>query len=308
MTTRSSRSRRILTAFLFGLGAAAAAWLIRGTPDSSPRASSFAECEAAGNPVRETYPRQCVVDGTTFVEDLPGTVSDDGAVRLDRPRPGEVVGTEIVLAGSAAAFENTVNWRVRDGRGTVLAEGFATADAPLPGEHGPFALSLPYRDAGTDSGTVEAFVISARDGSEQSLARVPVTFDREGSLAVEAFFGNTVRDPETLECQTAYPVIRRVPRDGAPARAALGELLRGPTEAERSRGVVTSLPEGTRLLGLSIADGTATARFSAELSTAASGSCRVGQVRAQVESTLLQFPTVSRVLVSIEGDPDGLEP
>ncbi len=36
--------------------------------------TSFAECAAAGNPVMESYPRQCRSGGKTFVEELPNPV------------------------------------------------------------------------------------------------------------------------------------------------------------------------------------------------------------------------------------------
>ncbi len=32
--------------------------------------TNFEECVAAGNPVMESYPRQCQADGRTFVEDV----------------------------------------------------------------------------------------------------------------------------------------------------------------------------------------------------------------------------------------------
>src|SRR3989338_3658602 len=36
--------------------------------------ASFEECVEAGNPVMESYPRQCRADGRTFVEEVNGTV------------------------------------------------------------------------------------------------------------------------------------------------------------------------------------------------------------------------------------------
>ncbi len=36
--------------------------------------SSFADCAAAGNPIMESYPRQCRAGGKTFVEELPTPV------------------------------------------------------------------------------------------------------------------------------------------------------------------------------------------------------------------------------------------
>ena len=39
--------------------------------DFGPEVDSFEECVAAGNPVMESYPRQCMHGGRTFVEELP---------------------------------------------------------------------------------------------------------------------------------------------------------------------------------------------------------------------------------------------
>jgi hypothetical protein len=39
--------------------------------------SSFEECVAQGNPVLESYPRQCTADGKTFVEPLIGGDTDE---------------------------------------------------------------------------------------------------------------------------------------------------------------------------------------------------------------------------------------
>jgi Immunoglobulin-like domain of bacterial spore germination/Sporulation and spore germination len=71
--------------------------------------------------------------------------------------------------------------------------------------------------------------------------------------------------------------------------AAVEQLLAGPSAVDRAAGLRTAIPEGTRLEGLSIADGTASADLSRDLSPAAA---------AQVVYTLTQFPTVLRVSVN----------
>jgi len=39
------------------------------------------------------------------------------------------------------------------------------------------------------------------------------------------------------------------------------------------------------------------------------GSCRVGAIRAQIEETLKQFPTVQNVIISVNGNTENiLEP
>ncbi len=52
----------------------------------APAATSFEECAAAGNPIMESYPRQCRADGTTFVEEIPEEAEPE-SVRLEPGAP-----------------------------------------------------------------------------------------------------------------------------------------------------------------------------------------------------------------------------
>jgi hypothetical protein len=95
---------------------------------------------------------------------------------------------------------------------------------------------------------------------------------------------------------------RAFPATNAPARAALTQLLSGPTSAERRAGLHTQLPPGTKLLGLTISDGVATVDLSAPF--AAGGAVLGDRGRlAQVVYTLTQFPTVNGVRFRVDGDP-----
>jgi spore germination protein GerM len=82
-------------------------------------------------------------------------------------------------------------------------------------------------------------------------------------------------------------------------RAALLALLRGPTAAERGRGIRSALPVGIRLAGLSVSHGTATAGF-------AGGSRRAWLANgfyatAQVVYTLTARPGIERVWMRVRG-------
>ena len=60
---------------------------------------------------------------------------------------------------------------------------------------------------------------------------------------------------------------------------------------------------------LEIKDGTAFADFSKELEEGVAGSCRVQAIRAEIHETLRQFPSVERVIISIDGkNEDVLQP
>ena len=117
----------------------------------------------------------------------------------------------------------------------------------------------------------------------------------EGTTVVRAYFYfESVPGSSGL-----VPVLREVPATKAVATAAMAALLAGPTETE-SGAMSSAIPAGTRLLGLTVANGVATVDLSSEFESgggSASAIIRLGQV----VFTLTQFPTVNSVLFQIEG-------
>jgi hypothetical protein len=89
--------------------------------------------------------------------------------------------------------------------------------------------------------------------------------------------------------------------DGVGAEA-VEALLEGPSETERDAGLATAVPEGTELLGLSIADGVATVDLSGAFAEGG-GSLSMQSRVAQVVYTLTQFPSVERVAFRLDGEP-----
>lgn len=98
------------------------------------------------------------------------------------------------------------------------------------------------------------------------------------------------------------PVSRSVAASPAVARAALEALLDGPTTEERAAGLASAIPEGTRLLDVSIADDVATVDLSGSFDDGGGSASMLGRV-AQVVATLTRFPNVERVAFRLEGDP-----
>jgi germination protein M len=84
--------------------------------------------------------------------------------------------------------------------------------------------------------------------------------------------------------------------------AALRSLLAGPNDFERGYGLTTAVPQGTRLLGLSIEDGIASVDLTSEFESGG-GSLSMQARLAQVVYTLTQFRTVKGVLLSLDGEP-----
>ena len=99
------------------------------------------------------------------------------------------------------------------------------------------------------------------------------------------------------------PVTRSV-NASAPARPAIEALLKGPTAAERRRGF-ESLASASdfRIGSLKISNGTARVNFISTRRWAGwPGDLAPVRFKTAVELTLKQFPSVRRVIVSLNGD------
>jgi hypothetical protein len=93
---------------------------------------------------------------------------------------------------------------------------------------------------------------------------------------------------------------RTVPRTPAVAATAVRLLFAGPNAAERAAGVRTAIPAGTRLRGISLANGTATIDVSSTFAAAAP-STQIRMRLAELTWTATQFPTVKRVRLEVAG-------
>jgi hypothetical protein len=103
-----------------------------------------------------------------------------------------------------------------------------------------------------------------------------------------------------LRGETVAPAGRTVARTEAPARAAVEELLAGPSGTERGFGLGSSIPEGTELLGIAIADGVATVDLSRTFESGG-GSLSMTTRLAQLVFTLTRFDSVEAVDLHLDG-------
>lgn len=136
-----------------------------------------------------------------------------------------------------------------------------------------------------------ALSVTGCDGDEPAATDGKATEPAQAALGVYL-----VRDEQVS------PVRRHVPHTAGVARAALEQLLAGPSAAEADAGYGTLVPDGTELLDVAVADGVATVDLSQEF-TSGGGSLSMQLRVAQVVYTLTRFPTVERVAFRIEGEP-----
>ncbi len=128
------------------------------------------------------------------------------------------------------------------------------------------------------------------------------------TMRLEVFFSNAKLDPPgTYDCSLVYPVSRTVSKDPNITRAALMELLKGPTPEEQAQGYTSFFSDATRdiLQSVRADQGVAYVDFKDFRSVIpnASSSCGSAQFFAQVETTLKQFPGIGRVIYAIDKIP-----
>jgi hypothetical protein len=218
------------------------------------------------------------------------------------PIPNQDITSPFEIIGEARVFENVLNYRITDYDGTILAENMAYANSSDVGLYGRFDITAKYSKPGTETGYVEVFDYSAKDGKEIDKVVVPVKF-KQGveTMKINVFYGSQILNPQALDCSKVYPRERTIPKTKAVAQAALEELLAGPDSSEIQDGYYSSINSGVKLHKITIENGIAMADFDKTLDFEVGGSCRVTAIRSQITQTLMQFPTVKKVIISIDG-------
>jgi spore germination protein GerM len=185
-----------------------------------------------------------------------------------------------------------------------------TAQAEDVGKYGPFEHTIKFEGNLANISNVQELVLnvfsySAEDGSEINMITVPLIngVAANPTMTVYAFFMNNTLDPE-ISCTKAFPVKRVIPKTQATAQAAIAELLKGLSNADKEQGYYTSINQSVKVNSLTIENKVAKIDFSQELQDKIAGSCMVSAIRTQIIETLKQFPTIQDVQLSIDGAPD----
>ncbi|MFZ3054513.1 MAG: GerMN domain-containing protein [Minisyncoccales bacterium] len=115
---------------------------------------------------------------------------------------------------------------------------------------------------------------------------------------VNIYLGKQSQDDS---CTRVFAIEREIPKTEGIAKAAIEELIKGPTDEESQAGYFTGINSGAKVNKLTIIDGTAKIDFNEALEQGVGGSCLVAEIRQQIVQTLMQFETVKKVIISING-------
>jgi hypothetical protein len=220
---------------------------------------------------------------------------------LEVPVEGAILSGSFDVSGRARLTGTDIVVVVKDETGETLTENRAVVDTDEAGQFGRFSqtVSLPQHKLG--KGTIEVYYASAVASAARAAFVRQVTFAEPDTVAAKVYFRTTGFDSSD-SCDNVLPVERTVSSKGTIYRAVIDQLIDGPNDGERAAGYATALSTGVVLKSVAAdANGVVTADFTSSLERGVAGSCRVTAIRAQIVSTLKQFPEVRDVVISVNG-------
>lgn len=235
-------------------------------------------------------------------------------IKLTSPAASETAGEfklPFIIKGEAKGtwfFEAEFPIYIVDGKGTKVATaiGRATEDW-MTTDYIGFEAAVNEITTVPATETGEIVLNKANPSGLPANAaefRAPIKF-ADKYLTVGVFFPSK-NDKKNTDCQLVNKLNRIIVSTKATARASLEQLITGPTADEKVKGYFSNINPLTKIQKLYIENGTAYADFSADLEKGIAGSCNVTAIRSQIESTLLQFNTVKKVVISIDGRIDDI--
>jgi len=224
-------------------------------------------------------------------------------IKISEPREGETFNLPISMKGEARVFENVVSLKVLDEENNLLLQDFFMADSPDVGEFGNFSYVIDtlLKEPVSNKIVIQIYWDSPKDGSPLDVVSIPVLLG-DKNIKLAAYFGNSLQGSSD-DCQKVFPLYRLTAKTEAIGAKSLSLLFNAfLSEEEKTAGYFSSLPEDAKLNSLDVKkDGTAYADFNGNLN-AVGGSCRVSAIRSQIESTLKQFSSVKKVIISVNGE------
>jgi hypothetical protein len=236
---------------------------------------------------------------------VPGGVENDEprgkALLLESPVEEAEISGAFTVSGRVSADSKRILLSLLDADGDELFS--RKVDIEPESDESYVRFSVSVGDLGyVGSATLRIVHFGSEGGTESR----NITLISPDLVDVQIFMTNSNLNLWNM-CDQVYPVRRQVSSNSNIYRATLESLFEGPTKKEIENGYVSSLPEGVKLKSVAAdAEGTVTADFSSRLEYRVAGSCLVTAIRAQIESTLKQFPEVRNVVISIEGQKEGI--
>lgn len=232
--------------------------------------TSFVECAAAGNPVMESSPRQCVTeDGRHFTEEaVAQPTGKENLIRVTSPSPGSRITSPVTITGEARGtwfFEASFPVYVTDWDGLIIGEGHATANGEwMTTEFVPFTAVITFDTSQIRGNYSNRGTIILKKDNPSGLPKhddaleIPVLFAITAPPAPKPVATGTVngtvflsptcpveQDPPDAQCSSRpYATTIRISRQGVPY-ATITTTAAGAYTTTLPAGTYTFLPKGS---------------------------------------------------------------
>ena len=212
------------------------------------------------------------------------------------PAANAPVGLIFKIDGSAKADKGDVAVNLKNRRtGSVyLAGSIKIPAATGGGRYGNFSLPINLSsaldildgdmlDADFMQGAQSDKISSSWRYSGGSTSKIKVFFFKKG------------------QCGSVASVDRLIDASKSAVRSGIEEAIKGPSAAEVAEGYVTALPSTTKIRSLELREGIVYIDFTSTV-LAKGPACDISSERRQIIDTIMQFPTIKEVIISVDGE------
>lgn len=133
---------------------------------------------------------------------------------------------------------------------------------------------------------------------------------KKGFIPVKIFLlsEDTYWDADPNNLNDLIPVTRYIPKTKAVAKKTLELLFLGPTDEETKKHYLTEIPFESKLRSIKIMNGVVSVDFNASVEEGRQGVTTMINREKQIRKTLLQFPSIKSVKISVEGRTEDIFP
>lgn len=224
-------------------------------------------------------------------------------INVTEPTAGREISDPVTVTGTVSDNALVVA-RLWDFEANLIGETQIETTSNQEGFN--FTAEITYRQPSTQAGYLEVKVNNQKGEEKADATRfIPVKFSPIDIAEVFVFFSNPEKTDGSESCDEVLPLTRKVPADNL-AENTLRALLEGPSPLEQQQGYATNIPAEAILNSLNVEEGTALVDFSDGLTHGLNESCQIQAVKTQIEKTLTQFDEIDKVLISINGESEGV--
>ena len=209
---------------------------------------------------------------------------------LSSPKAQSTVTSPLILEGFVKTADQKIYWRVKDNNNAIQLSGFSPVSSD-GNNYTSFRSEIYLPALETNSFVLEVFV--KQQQTEIGLTSLPLNLLSTNKSTLQIFFIKS-----NTSCDTVSLVTRTITETSATGRAALIELLNGPSKDEKNQGYRSSLPTNITITSFIISGGTATVTISKNFNSL--NACEKQRATEQIKQTLLQIGLVNEVVIQTE--------